>query len=332
MKYEAGSFESAKLNPLRELAFSTLRLLSRPFPGSWRVANARARARELLHYLVERTIPSKPVVCTTNHDFMLIVQPGIDRGVERAIYTRGSYEAGTLWAFSQILRPGDVFVDVGANIGLMSMHAARLVGDSGAVFSFEPMPDIFAQLKANIHLNAARSIRAFNLALGSEPGKLPIFAHPEVNRGSSTLLTAGATPSHIVAVSTLDAFAVSDIKRRIRMIKIDVEGWELEVLRGATNTLSGDAAPILCVECSEYHALSGGTLEDMFHEIACSKQYRCFMLSKGKDFPSPVVPIDSAEQLPKHDNLFCFPPGIPLPPLLQPSQPPNVYPVGQGRA
>lgn len=332
MVYDSVSFKTAKLNLPRELAFAAGRLLSRQFPGSWRVANARAKARQMLHHFVERTIPSKPVVCTTNHGFKLIVQPGIDRGVERAIYTRGSYEAGTLWAFSQLLRPGDVFVDVGANIGLMSIHAARLVGDSGAVFSFEPMPDIFAQFQANIGLNAARHVRAFNLALGSEPGELPIFAHPEINRGSSSLLTAGTPATHIVAVSTLDSFAASHIKRSIRMIKVDVEGWELEVLRGGVDTLSGDAAPILCVECSELHGLSGGTLQDMFSEITSSNQYNCFMLEKGKEFPSPFVPITRVEQLPKHDNLFCFPPTIPLPQTLEPSQSPSVHPERQGRA
>ena len=297
----------------REAAFAALRMLSRPFPGSWRLARPRAAVARMLRQIVARTVPSRPVVCTTNHGFRIIVQPGIDRGVERSIYLTGTYEEGTLWVFSQLLRPGDTFVDIGANIGLMSMHAAQLVGREGAVYSFEPMPEVFAQLQANIALNGIKHVFAVPLALGSAAADLPIFAHPEINLGSSSLLAEDRHPNHVVKVSTLDECANVFIRRPIRLIKIDVEGWELEVLRGATGILAGDDKPILCVECSQQHGLQGGSLADLFHLIHDTNDYRCFTLKRGKENPSPLVEVASVDQLPRHDNLFCFPEGFELP-------------------
>lgn len=302
-----------KTHILRETAFAAMRLLSRPFPGSWRLARPRAAVVRVLRQFVALTIPSRPVVCTTNHGFRLVVQPGIDKGVERSIYLLGTYEEGTLWVVSRLLRSGDVFVDIGANIGLMSIHAAQLVGREGAVYSFEPMPDVFAQLQANIALNATNHVVAVPLALGSAAAELPIFAHPEINRGSSSLIAEDRQPSHVINVSTLEEYADVFIRRPIRLIKIDVEGWELEVLRGMNGILAGDDKPILCVECSQLHGLQGGTLADLYRLVHDTNGYRCFTLKRGKEHPSPFVEVASVDQLPRHDNLFCFPEGFELP-------------------
>ncbi len=261
-----------------------------------------------------------PVVCTTNHGFRLIVQPGIGKGVERSIYLTGTYEEGTLAVFSALLRPGDVALDVGANIGLMTLHAARLVGETGQVFSFEPMPDIFSQIESNIELNRAQQVRAYSTALGSQSNTLPLFAHPEINRGSSSLVSnEGAPPAAIAKIMPLDDFVSEEIRRPIRLIKIDVEGWELEVLRGASATLSRPDAPILCVECSELHPLEGGTVADLYTLLASDNKYRCFALKRGKARPSHLVPIPGPGELPHHDNIFCFPQDTPVPsPLAAP--------------
>ena len=249
-----------------------------------------------------------PVACMTKHDFNIIVQPGIDKGVERSIWLNGTYEEGTLAIFSMLLRKGDVVLDVGANIGLMTLHAACLVGETGKVFSFEPMPEIFAQLQSNIELNSATQVHPFSMALGAESGALPIFAHPEINRGSSSLLCdVTAKPAHVTRVLTLDEFVSREVPTPIRLVKVDVEGWELEVLKGAKATLSGQDAPILCVECSELHPISGGSIADLFDFIRRVNGYRCFVLEHGKGRPSDLIEVKNTDQLPQHDNLFCFP-------------------------
>jgi FkbM family methyltransferase len=292
----------------RELAFGLMRLASRQFPGSWRMSRPRAYAERHLKRWLAAKVPQVPVVCSTKHGFELIIQPGIDKGIERSIWLHGTYEEGTLALFGRLLREGDVFLDVGANIGLMSLHAACLVGRSGKVFSFEPIPDIHRQLEANIALNRAGQVQAFLLALGARPGALPIYAHPEINRGSSSLVTPdGGEPAHVTSIMTLDDFVAREVHAPLRMIKIDVEGWELEVLKGGQATLSGPDAPLLCVECSQLHPMFGGSVVDLFDVIRTANSYRFFVLGGGKSRPSALVEVVGDDQLPTHDNLICIP-------------------------
>jgi FkbM family methyltransferase len=247
----------------------------------------------------------------------LIVQPALDNGVERSIFQTGTYEEGTLAVFSELLRPGDVVLDVGANIGLMTLHAAHLVGKSGEVFCFEPMPDILEQLSLSVELNDVPQVRICPFALGARPTILPIYGHPEINRGSSSFVHyEERTPAAVAQVVKLDDFVAENIHKPIRLIKIDVEGWELEVLIGAEKTLSRTDAPILCVECSDLHPLQGGTIGDLYAFIIRVNDYRCFTLERGKARLSHLVPISHSDQLPHHDNLFCFPLGQSIPALM----------------
>ena len=95
---------------------------------------------------------------------------------------------------------------------------------------------------------------------------------------------------------------------RVDCIKIDVEGWELEVLKGAANTLSGPTAPICIIEYSTLHPTYGGDTQDIYTLLCENNSYRIFCLKRGKEKPSRLLEIEDKENLPKHDNLFCFMP------------------------
>lgn len=109
-----------------------------------------------------------------------------------------------------------------------------------------------------------------------------------------------------VQVKTLDQFIGESLNtQRIRLIKIDVEGWELEVLKGGMSTFTHEDPPIVCIEYSNLHPIEGGNLIDIyyfFHKL----QYLCFKLEKGKSTPSKFVLVRNEEDLPDHDNLFFF--------------------------
>lgn len=291
----------------RELALSVMRALENTqLPVVWRFQSTMSNMRK---HIASHWIPDSSglVTCSTNYGFNVIINPAIDKGVEQSIYRTGTYEAGTMNVFRHLLRTGDTFVDIGANIGLMSLYAAKLVGNDGKVYAFEPVEEIYELLLANIELNDYRQITAINVALGSVAESRKIFSHPEINRGSSSLLEGdhdGDGEAEIVTVDTLDSFTSAHIKTPIRLIKIDVEGWELEVIRGATHVLSRHDAPAICVECSTAHALHGGNIADLYQAIMRSNDYQCFRLRGGKSVKSPLQSVKDENDLPEHDNLF----------------------------
>jgi FkbM family methyltransferase len=137
---------------------------------------------------------------------------------------------------------GSVVVEVGANIGCDTVALARKVGSTGRVFAFEPQRIIYQMLCANLAINGIWNVLAERAALGSAPGLLrvpPVDYSKPGNFGGVALQDQGAEP---VQVLTLDAYQLE----RCDLIKIDVEGMELEVLKGAAGTISRTRPAIYC--------------------------------------------------------------------------------------
>jgi len=253
--------------------------------------------------------PVGPVVVPTVLGFSVYAEPRVGKGVEQALYYEGIYEAGTLHVLQHLLRPGNTFVDVGANIGLMSLASARAVGPTGHVYAFEPVPSTFELLQRNIALNRSTNIHAYEVALGAAPEERPMYERPAVNRGAATLVPC-ETPSvaAVVTVESLDRFLKRARVQHVHVIKIDVEGWELPVLVGSQELLRSEAAPALVVEYSTAVRVPSGSRRDLYELLASVNDYRLFKLSRGKDSISKLQPIRGQRDLPSEDNLFCFRP------------------------
>ena len=128
------------------------------------------------------------------------------------------------------VRPGDTFVDVGAYIGLYSVAAARRVGGGGTVFAFEPDSENRRALLRHTRLNAVQDrVHALPLAVGSFQGRVRFSA----NQSSES--SVGEQGTTVVDQITLDDFFSS---KRIDVLKIDVEGYETQVIQGCTQILS----------------------------------------------------------------------------------------------
>lgn len=277
-------------------------LRGRPFKGAHRLSKFISRV------LVPR--PNQPIQVPTKHGFSITVDPGVLKFecIERSVYFQGGYEEGTLDVLKRVLEPGDVFIDVGGNIGLMTLAASQRVGERGSVYAFEPNPAVLPSLKRNVDLNQAGNVRIVERALGSAPGTAMIYPYAEVSIGSASLIPPGdeSAEGTEIQVIKLDDFAAEEGIEHVKLIKADVEGWELEVFRGATELLSRQDAPALCFEYSRTHGVAGGTLEDLYRFILDVNEYRLFKLAKGKEIPSPLIEIPSIDDLPQHDNLFAF--------------------------
>jgi FkbM family methyltransferase len=141
-------------------------------------------------------------------------------------------EIGTDHLLSRVLKDGDFFVDVGANVGYYTRFASRIVGPEGTVLAYEPNPTAFRLLRMNTEQLSNTTI--FQKALSDQKGEA-IFYIRRHGEMSSLGADSGARPIR-VDVSTLDAELAA--YPRVDFIKIDVEGFEMEVLRGASETLS----------------------------------------------------------------------------------------------
>ena len=133
---------------------------------------------------------------------------------------------------AQTLRQGEVFVDVGANLGYFTLLAANAVGRSGHVYSFEPEPRNFALLQSNAALNDFTHVTARQFAIGAQSGEARLHLS-DANLGAHSLVELeGLGQGLRVPILTLSE-ALGQEKRAVDMIKIDIQGLELAVLRGA---------------------------------------------------------------------------------------------------
>lgn len=153
-------------------------------------------------------------------------------------------------ALVRACRPGDVVLDIGANIGLYAVHMGRTVGPTGQVFAFEPNPGTFAVLQEHVHLNQVPQVRPQPLAVGAEASTAVLQGMGSDDVGKCSLRSdSSATPVASVQVSTVDDFCREQVLSRVDLIKIDVEGFEPEALMGARGTIETHW-PVLCLELS----------------------------------------------------------------------------------
>ncbi len=167
--------------------------------------------------------------------------------VGRSIAVYGEYSEGEVALFQQMCRPGDIVVEVGANIGAHTAPLARMVGAQGVVCAFEPQRVVFRNLCANIALNSLLNVRCYELALGAEKGRAHVESiryDADGNFGGIALSPTPTESSIPRQQSTLDE--VVDLPR-LRLLKVDVEGMEADVLRGAANTLQ-QTRPLIYAE------------------------------------------------------------------------------------
>ena len=181
----------------------------------------------------------------------------LSEGIDLAIFVFGQFESETAKSLERLVQAGAVVLDIGANIGAHTLPLARLVGPNGKVYAFEPTDYAFGKLKQNIELNPglASQIVAEQLRLtgpdAADPGEI-----------YSSWKVAGQEPRHQkhlgIAKSIVGARAISLDEywkktglQRLDFIKLDVDGFEVDVLRGGSETLRR-YHPSICMELSPY--------------------------------------------------------------------------------
>jgi FkbM family methyltransferase len=167
-----------------------------------------------------------------------------DTHVGRSLDTYGEWCQAEVEVFAQILRPGDVALDVGANVGAHTVAMAKLVGPRGTVIAFEPQRVVFQTLCANVANNSLPNVFCYPSAVGESPGVILVPPlDPRARQNFGAFVISGYDHGEPVPLTRLDDLPL----RACRLLKIDVEGMELPVLRGAEQLIRR-LMPVLYVE------------------------------------------------------------------------------------
>jgi FkbM family methyltransferase len=216
-------------------------------------------------------------------------------------YIYDGFEKDEIEFLKSNLKPGDIFVDIGSNVGLFSLVASNIVGENGSVYSFEPTPQTFTRLQKNIVLNRFTNIKVKNIGLSDKKGNLELqisengfdawntFARKENERFQHKTS---------VEVSTIDDEFTDIDKSRISFVKIDVEGWEKFVINGGKSFFE-NYSPVVMVEFTETNTFDAGYFVQEIYDIMVEFGYKWFRNKKGQ-----LIPEEKKLRYP-YDNLIA---------------------------
>lgn len=195
----------------------------------------------------------------------------LDSSIEAEILLTGWYEKPESLAIRRSLHPGMVAIDVGANVGAHAMRLASLVGSKGRLFCFEPNPETYQRLLANVQRNAFDQVTAFNCALGHEKGRATLYVNPpsEPNRNAN-MLVPNKFGLEVETISLDQAWEEMMGRVPIDFMKMDIEGFELPVLQRGSSLLRQRRPVILSEFSPEYGRRLGYAWQDVcrFFEVS----------------------------------------------------------------
>ncbi len=185
------------------------------------------KGRAILSPIVNMLKPN----CLTieNHKFYI---DKWDTTVSQELLLSGKWEEYETELFKKSIKKGDVVIDIGAHIGYYTLIAARIVGDRGRVYAFEPDPKNFHLLKMNVEENGYKNVILVNKAVADTDGEMRLFLNAE-NTGDHRIYQSGDQRKSVnIEVITLDKF-FKNKNKRIDLIKMDIQGAEVRALKGS---------------------------------------------------------------------------------------------------
>jgi FkbM family methyltransferase len=203
----------------------------------------------------------------------------------QVLATSGVWEPHVTAAFQRLLRPGDVCVDVGAHSGYYTLLAAKLVGPEGHVYALEPSAPAYEALRTNLALNGASNVTALRVAAGATDGTAFVGEPPRGNAGSASIRLDGQlddieSAPNAVPVRTVDSVLEEADGERVRLVKIDVEGFEAEVLLGLDRLL--ERAPRLALVV-EVHARAASDAAELLGRMSSTHGFVAYELERIPD-------------------------------------------------
>lgn len=206
---------------------------------------------------------------------------GIVDVIERSLLTTGTWDLIVQKCLQQLLTAGDTFLDVGANIGYFSMLASKIVGEAGTVVSFEPSARALTRLTLHACMNRCRNLLVCSHAVGEVAERAALNWANATNIGGSTINRGSGAHVEAIVVRRLDDVC-QELSLRPRLMKMDIEGFELFALKGAIQMLQQHHPDVICELTGAFlrdHGQSSESLVRFMEEL----NYRAFLLSLSSD-------------------------------------------------
>ncbi len=247
----------------------------------------------------EKLLPSERYL-TIPIQYGFLLKLDLSEPAQRKIYFFGDYdERHEITLLRRILLPGDIFWDIGANIGFYTLTASRLVGPEGRVVSFEPAAHAWESLITNLSLNQSANVQPVQIALSDKSGQAVLHRKADFADGGASLMPRVDyhRDTEEVTTITLDQFLAQSGSPPPIFMKIDVEGLEGNVLSGGRKILQGEQPPLILVEMND---------PDRIGAILSAAGYRGAYLYRRRWYPAQ----DLTEI--KSRNMLWFRPDSPL--------------------
>ena len=261
-------------------------------------------ARAAMYYFVgmlpDSALPDQLIV-EIDDNRKLVVNPRNES--HRMITFCGTYDPIDSSIVKELLDPGDVVIDVGANLGWYTTIIGKIVAPHGTIVGIEPNPIVFTLLQKNVLMNELKNTILLNIAVGGRTGKGFIYLFEGEPDTHASIKPLGRTKFKRISiqVSTIDSI-VKELELYPDFVKIDVEGAEMELLDGATHLLS-EIRPIIMLE------VHFGTARDSGHSpLDVMRRIKTF----GYVFFQPIGPrkiheLSRISKLRFVENLICVP-------------------------
>jgi FkbM family methyltransferase len=204
--------------------------------------------------------------------------------IQRNIYFLGYYGLRESLLLRRLLRAGDVFVDVGANLGWFTVLAAREVGTQGRVFAFEPSSQIRRHLQRSVEINALTNVTVEPFALSDHDGTAVLTGLSDRNAGLGSIMNvpspdaSGSCGEEVRTTRFADYCEHAGI-RKIRLMKIDVEGAEMKVLQGMQPVIARKTCDYLTIEINDQRLRESGYSASHVLDFLRAHGYRLYHIN-----------------------------------------------------
>jgi FkbM family methyltransferase len=270
------------------------------FTRNWKLPGKERLSNWLKPSAGLKTILKDGITWLTNEDIAIFTTA--DNYIEWSLLSSGTYEDEINKLIRISLKPGDNALDIGGNIGLQSIRMAQCVGDAGIVYSFEPLAYLQEKFKRNLSLNRATCVTLFPYALSDSEGEADFrIDHNLWNQGTFSLSSKGDGPeTQRVLIKVADQMTEIQTLNSLALIKIDVEGFEYQVLRGLKQTLAKHKPRIIFEYDSNYWDKTEQKIDDCYAFLQ-SLNYSLYQINSiGCELIKNEESISSG-------NLFCIP-------------------------